>query len=337
MKKLSKSACEKWLQCPFSYDAYYNQRLEPARIGSSLVFGNGVDKAIGAVLTKKSWREEYQKEFDKIPLGEMIVHPSDYDPELLSDDTKAKLLEQVVALGYPGDDVDNLVSTLIDKVEPLSENQNKCLDLLARESLKVKAELFIIAHQKHVMPYIEEVFNVQKAAGPGYLDATLRWAKRGKVIADYKTSGKRYPTNAVEYSAQLAMYAAEEKITDVVYIVFIKSIKKNRQKICSVCGHNGTGKTHKTCDAKKDKTRCDGAWTETIEPEAEVQIIHGEITPRAMEVAAELQSEIARAVEAKIFPCNVQQCNSQFGKPCVYRDLKWKGDMTGLKKREYRK
>lgn len=325
------------MQCPAGYDYHYNQKIRPIKTGSALLFGSGIDSALNSVLLDDGTDPmvEYQKAFDSTVLGLMIPHRNDFDHELLSAAELEVLLNHTRTFGYTGNDIVGLNSSLLEKLDrgdELSEKQSQVLDLITRTGLEAKAHLFIEAYKKQILPYIVMVYNVQKASGPGYLDATVEWLNRGKVIIDHKTSGKRYPDNAVEFSAQLAMYAAEEKVTQVVYVVFNKQIKKNREKICSQCENNGTGKRHKTCDALVDGKRCDGEWTETIQPEADIQVVHGDITPRAMEVAAELQHEVQRAVDAKIFPCNVQQCNSQFGKPCIYRDLKWKGSMLGLKK-----
>ncbi len=341
MRKLSKSACEKYMQCPASFDYHYNQKIRPIKVGSPLVFGSAVDNALNAILLRTgSWVAEFQKAFNEVPLGDMVPHHSDFDWDLVEEIDKPQILEAIKAEGYKGDDVNDVSTKLIRKYvngESLSENQNKVVDLIARFCLKAKADLFFQAYVRDVLPNIEKVYNVQKESGPGYLDATVEWKGIGKVIIDHKTSGKRYPDNAVEYSAQLAMYAAEEKINLVAYVVFLKAIRKNRIRTCSTCGVVSNNNRIKTCDATanaKDDgiyTRCDGQFDETIRPEAEIQVVHGEITEQGMAVAEELQREVKRAVDAKIFPCNVQQCNSQFGKPCTYRDLKWKGDMTGLK------
>jgi hypothetical protein len=120
------------------------------------------------------------------------------------------------------------------------------------------------------------------------------------VILDHKTASKRYPEDECEYSLELALYAKEEGINQVGYVVFDKEMRKRQ-------------------------------------PRARIQVIFGEITPRAIEVASEVQEQVQRAVDAKIFPCNFSQCNKQFGKPCEYKNLKWKGDMTGLIKLEKKK
>jgi hypothetical protein len=341
-KKLSKSACEKWMACPASYDYHYNQRIRPIRTGTALTFGSGIDNAFNALLTKQGDPlEEYKKAWLEVPVGLSDPHHADYDGELLSDDQKAALLNEVTKFGYSGDNVDSLAYTLMDKhraQEKLSDNQYKALDVLCRASLEEKAKLFIQAYIKHILPMIEEVHSVQEKAGPGVLDAVVNWKFRGKIIVDHKTASKLYPENAVEFSVQLAMYADEMKINDVAYIVFLKMIRKNRIRKCVACGSVCENNRVKSCDQKVDddgkESRCGGDFAITIKPEAEFQVVHGTITNEAMAVARELQSEVARAVEAKIFPCNVAQCNSQFGKPCIYRDLKWKGDMSGLKKLE---
>jgi hypothetical protein len=287
--------------------------------------------------------EAYRRSAAKTPIGKMVPHPDDWDTDLLSNEELSRLLEQSRKYGYKGDDLNGAVGTLLGRLkdyqkrkpgsESLSDNQYAVIDLASRASLEKKAELMFKAYQKHVLPKIEEVHNVQKPSGSGILDATVSWHGLGKRIVDNKTAGKPYSDNEADYSFELAMYAAEEKIYDVTYVVLIKAIQKNRIKTCSACGHIGKG-SHKTCDNLVGDKRCGGEWTMTIAPEAQVQIVHGHITPEAVKVAVETEQDINRAVKAEIFPCNFPNCNKQFGKPCEYKDLRWKGDMTGLEKVE---
>lgn len=354
-RKLSKSACEKYMACPASYDYYYNQRIVPVRTGSALMFGSAMDAALNALLLNSgNALTAYKAETAKYELGKSVPGKYDYDGELLTEDMRADLSAKLVPIGYKGD-IDHLVATLVPRVSAyqkgygpdISDNQYKALDLIHRAVFEVKAELMIAAYREKVIPQIEQVHNVQKASGPGYLDATVTWSGLGKRIADNKTAGKRYAEDACEYSAQLAMYAAEENISQVTFIVMVKDMIKNRRKVCETCGHVGKG-SHKTCDNiishppegadfPSRHERCGGEWKVTISPEADIQIIHGEITPEAMAVAAELQREVQRAVDAKIFMCNVNQCNSQFGKQCEYKNLKWKGSMENLEYRDGKK
>lgn len=336
-RKLSHSACCKYLSCPFSYDAYYNKGIQPVKKGSALVFGIGIDAGLNALLLNNAEAiDEYYKAVSAIPLGNMIPGQYDYDHELLNENQKINLLKQLREFGYQGDNIDSLAETLLRRIkdgEVLSDNQYCAIDLLARACLEVKAELMFQAYERLVLPQIEEVISVQSWSGSGILDAKVRWKGLGVRILDNKTSSRAYPQNAIEYSAQLAMYAAEEKITDVTYVVLIKQLKKNREKRCQSCGHIGKG-SHSTCDNIVNGKRCKGEWIVTISPEAEIQIVHGEIIDKALEVAAETEREIKRAIKAEIFPCNLPKCNDQYGKPCEYRDLKWKGSMEGLEIRK---
>jgi hypothetical protein len=339
-RKLSKSACATYAQCSAGYDYHYNKGIRSIKTDSPLVFGNGIDQGLNAILLKTGDpMDAFVKEFEKFPAGSIVPNVNDYDGELMSPEAKAFMLESIRQYGYAGDDVDGLAHTLLARIkagEELSENQHKAVDLLCRGSLGCKARLMFDAYREKVLPRITRVYNVQKPSGPGFLDATVEWSGVGKVVMDHKTSGKAYPPDACDYSLELALYAGEEKVNNVAYVVLMKQIRKNRVKTCEICGHIGTG-SHKTCDAITDVTddgrgakRCGGEWTVTILPEADIQVVHGEITPRALEVAAEVQTQIQKAVDEKIFFCNFAQCNSQFGKQCKYKRLHWHGDMTGL-------
>jgi hypothetical protein len=341
-RKLSKSACSTYMQCPASYDYSYNQNIRPIRTGSPLVFGGAIDAALNRILlggSRDQAMADYRAAFKNYEIGKMLPMFNDYDAELLSDETKKELLEGIRVYGYDGDDLDGTIRVLLGRVHDqieLSDNQYKAVDFVCRRSLAEKAALMLEAYELKVLPQIKKTYNVQKRSGPGFLDATVEWDGIGKVVLDHKTSGKPYADNQCDYSLELALYADEEQVFKVAYVVFIKNIKKNRIKTCTECGNVVKGQ-HKTCDADIDGERCHGELGITISPEAEIQIIHGDISPEAVAAAREAQEQIGRAVEAKIFPCNFNQCNSQFGKPCAYRDLKWKGDMRGLEKRERKK
>lgn len=291
-KKLSNSSCARYLTCPASWDYYYNQNIRPIKVGSALVFGSAMDAALNGLLLGN---EKPSDAFKRVW--------AEYDPETIE---------------YSKYDLD---TDLGDTPEA---------------SLYQKAKLLVEAYKRDVLPNIERVLEVQTPAGPGYLDALVEWKGRGVVLLDHKTSSRPYADNAANYSAQLAMYSAEKQVSQVAFIVLIKQIKKNRIKLCATCGHLATG-THKTCNFIVEPQtgkpfRCGNEWTETISPEGQIQIIHGNIEQRAMELAAELQANVQKAVDAKLFHCSVTNCNSIYGKPCEYKNLKWFGSMDGLKK-----
>jgi hypothetical protein len=300
-------------------------------LGSPLVFGNGIDAALNELLmpTGKGPMVAYAESVAKTELGKMVPNKNDFDPDLIDETDRAELLSQLKPLGYTGDDIDQLYNALMVK-DDLSVNQEKALDLVCRRVLQAKAQLMVDAYQKMVIPQIVKTINVQKASGPGFLDATVEWKGRGKVVVDHKTSGRAYAEDACDYSLELALYAGEEKVDLVAYVVLIKTIKKNRVRVCEVCDATAKNGQIKSCAEEYDGERCGGPFLVTIQPEAEIQVVHGEITPRALEVATEVQSEIQRAVEEKIFFCSFNNCNNQYGQQCIYKNLHWKNDYTGF-------
>lgn len=342
-RKLSKSAMAQWMNCAYGYDQQRNRGIYPIRVGSPLMFGNGCDAGFDALLTGSADpMKVYTDHVATYELGKVTPHLDDWEPELLSEAEIADLTNQSRQFGYKGQDVVSLVSLLLERLidfekrrspDELSDNQYKVLDLACRATLAKKAELIFDAYRRIVLPQIVKTYDVQKWSGSGRLDATVEWKGLGKRIVDNKTSSKEYAADQTEYSLELATYASNEGITAVTYVVAIKKIKKNRIKTCSVCGHIGEGQ-HKTCNSTKSGDRCGGEWSVTIQPEALIQIIHSELEPEQLAVAVDTEEHIHRAVEAGIFPCNFQNCNRQFGKPCTYKDLRWHGSMAGLEVRK---
>ena len=70
---------------------------------------------------------------------------------------------------------------------------------------------------------------------------------------------------------------------------------------------------------------------QTIQPEVNVQIIVGEVSEHIQKMTLEALSETAQAIKANVFPRNLNACDNQYGRPCPYRDLCWRGDSTGLR------
>lgn len=319
------------MQCPFSYDAYYNKGIQPCKTSSALAFGKSIDSALNAILLgSNNPLSEYDKTMSEYQLGTIEPHKNDYDNELLVSEDKKELLKLLFDYGYTEEQIE-LIRTAVNKSDFSNPDLAVGVDIVIRRSLRAKAILFFEAYREQVLPYIEKVYSVQKPSGAGYLDAHVKWKGLGNVIIDHKTASKRYPNNAVEYSAQLTMYAANENVNKAVFVVFSKEINKNRIKFCSNsnCKHICDSR-HRTCP------KCGSEWINTINSKCDIQIVHGEITERMKEVAKELQTEVKRAVEMKIFPCNINICNNQYGKPCAYRDLKWKNSMEGLEVRKRR-
>jgi hypothetical protein len=114
------------------------------------------------------------------------------------------------------------------------------------------------------------------------------------------------------------------------YIVLNKAVRKNKKKVCSVCGHDGSGKAHRTCPAEDaDGKRCGGTWNEEIDPEIFTQVIIDEIPERLEEIVLENTNMINACIKNEIFPRSLTSCNATYGK-CPYYELCFKNSEKGL-------
>lgn len=328
---LTKSKMERYLRCPFSYDCHYNKKIRPFKTGSALMFGVGLDEAFNSLLLKDGQdpMEVYNNKTLEHKVGTVDYGKYDYDKYLLSYQDKEKALAYCKELGYKGEDVDELWNELYDK-EKLNPKHEKAMDYLGRLGLSKKAEIMIEAYKEQVLPRIKKVHAVQKASETGIVDLIADIDKKGNTyIIDNKTSSFEYEDNEADYSVQLTLYAIEEKINKVMFIVIPKKIDKEFTKICKDCGHKAEG-SHKTCDNEVKGKRCHGEWKTTMKVNVQIQFVEAEVTETMKKRSLEIKDQVGKAIDSKNFPCNFANCGNQFGKPCEYRDLYWKGSMEGL-------
>ncbi len=168
----------------------------------------------------------------------------------------------------------------------------------------------------------------------GFVDLVADIDDHGTVIIDHKTSAMDYEPDSVLTSPQLAGYMhtlyPKYKTRKAGYIVFKKNIKKNRVKICSQCGHDGTGGRHKTCDNVISGKRCGGEWTETLTPEVVVQVIIDTIPERTEEIVLENMDLVNDGIKNKVFTRNLNMCKNYYGGLCPYFNLCYKNKKEGL-------
>jgi hypothetical protein len=333
-KNLSYSGYTTYVTCPKKYDYHYNQKIDSETTPSHLIFGSAVDKALNVILSGGTDEEALAATYPdlaRLATEKIEIQEQDFDGDLIINEEK--LVRQLQTTGWTGTNPTVLATTLFEKIkfgETLSANQSLALALLVRASFFEKIALIIQAFHDYVEPQIEEIVSVQKNVKRGILDFEAKLhGHDGIVVCDNKTASRDYPEDAVRMSVQLAGYGAKKGC----YVVFNKTVKKNRTKTCSVCGANGTGKRHKTCDAVIDGDRCNGDWDETISPEIIPQIIIDDIKEETREMVETAYAEVEALIETGIFPRNLNSCGKQFGRPCDYINLCWNKDIKGLVKK----
>jgi hypothetical protein len=360
--RLSYSQLRLYSECGQKYKYYYIDRIRETTKSGALFFGSAFDKAITAVLQDRSVNEK--EVFDKvwqtsdingkhidIPTSLSVVYAaSDFDSDLLmEEDTQflcAKAVELVPALysecNY--ELVDTYSACASHKKQRAfkrwPENENRFLNLCNWLSLRRKGHLMLDAHRKHILPRYKSIIATQKkieldnGKGDiliGYPDLIAEWDDGRTIVFDYKTSASEYEADAVLTSTQLTIYSHSLGISTAGYLVFRKQIIKNRIKICSVCGNNGSGARHKTCANEVGGKRCNGAWNETISPEVEIQILIDDIPARTEDIVLENIEACNKGIHEGVFVRNFNSCKNGYGN-CPYLKKCFQGIDDGLEK-----
>jgi hypothetical protein len=173
----------------------------------------------------------------------------------------------------------------------------------------------------------------------GYVDIVAKLKGHDEpVILDLKTSTRMYEEDSVLTSPQLSLYVwglhDKYKTSKAGYVVLLKSISKNKLKLCKSCGNDGSSGSHKTCNATgPDGKRCHGEFNITINPKASVQIIIDSIPERVQNMVVENFNEVNHAIKSGTFTKNLQSCIKPYGK-CAFYNICWKGTEEGLVKSE---
>lgn len=333
-KPISYTSYSTYVTCAYKWFLHYKEKLRPESQPSHLIFGSATDTAMNHILSGGTKEEALAlccKDLQRLFTEKVNLETKDFDSDLI-DSTDEHLREQLKSIGWTGSDLNVLASSLFQRLHSGSEmsvGQTAALNWLVYFSFKEKIGLIIDGYKEHVEPMITEVVSVQKNVKRGILDFEAKFEGiEGIVTCDNKTASRPYEPDAVKMSVQLAGYGAEKG----AYIVFDKNVKKNRTKVCSVCGNDGTGKRHKTCDSVVENVRCDGAWDEFISPEIVPQIIIDDVPARNREIVEQAYQDVETLIEANVFPRNLTACGKQFGKPCPYIDKCWQDKEEGLKR-----
>jgi hypothetical protein len=360
MTQLSHSAVSRYLQCARSYKYHYIDKLRTKVQSGALLFGSAIDEAFNSILLEKGdpvqsfiqkWTfQEINGVLENLTDNIKVVYAnSDFDKSLLSSESKQEIKQkaQLLGLDFSGpldEEIDAVISAYKQRqYKPLTEATHKLYNYLNWISLRHKGLLMISKYIEVIKPKIKRVIDIQKKftvsnnidgdAIIGFIDAIVEWHDGRIVILDHKTSSIEYEEDAVLTSPQLALYVfaleAEVQTRTAGFIVFRKHILKNKIKICSKCSFDGSKSRAKTCDNTVEGQRCKGEWTETISPEADVQILINEVPEQTEAIVIENFNDVLHLIKNQTFPRNLNSCEGPYGK-CPYFNLCWKGEDKDL-------
>lgn len=336
--------------CPKNYEYHYIDRLRPTVTAASLLFGSAVDAALSNILSDKDGSEEvFEESFKNALINDTLTYiPTNTDVVYANADLDYELLRPEdwveIEKAFPSLDPELVADKKASGgYQSLSLNERSLYNLLSWYSLRRKGLLMVTAFRKKVLPKIarvlalQEYIEIENEDGDqvvGYVDLVAEMLDGSVVIFDIKTSASEYSSDSVLSSSQLALYmhAIGKKYNTRLagYIVMRKQIAKNRKKKCSVCGNDGTGGRHKTCDAIVSGKRCGGEWIETLKPEVPVQILVDEIPERIESIVVENLDTINASIKTGCFTRNLSACKNWYGSPCAYYNKCHKDDDAGL-------
>lgn len=368
--RISHSSVRLYAQCSKRYKLHYVDKLRPNVISGALLFGSAIDTALNDLLVNKDTEKaktvflaafEYQaingiKTY--LPTANNVVYAkTDFDAELIPNlDTKTiqgefdKLSDRKNQVGF----------------ENLSAGEKNEYAILNWKALYNKGRIMIDTYAREILPQIKQVLAIQKHIALkndqgdeiiGYVDLIVEWKDGKRYILDNKTSTRDYDPDSASKSQQLLLYhhicKDEYKIDGGIgFIVLYKQIQKNRKKICSVCGFDGSGARHKTCNNevkhpdivsnigpnKQQKGvlagytgRCNGEWKETIDPKARIEVILNHAPEAAEDLVLDVFDSANVGIRNKQFIPNLQACGTGDWS-CPYSKLCWQGKDDSLVK-----
>lgn len=359
--RLSYSQLRLYSECGMKYKYHYIDKYRERTKSGALVFGTAFDKAIEAVLKNPNidekavfdgiWsRQEINGKEVYIPDSVLVGYAaSDFDNDLLTDEDRCFLKVKAEELLPELFKETGSIEALYEKCKTFKsqkafrhfkEEELKFLNLCNWCSLRRKGHLMLDANRTQILPRIKKVIgtqvkvNLKNEEGDsllGFVDLVCEWDDGNQVIFDYKTSSIEYDADSVLTSPQLTIYSHSLNIKRAGYLVFRKGIIKNKVKICSVCGFDGSSTRHKTCNNETNGKRCGGTYNESINPEVDVNIIINDIPERTEDIVLENIDAINKAIKAGVFVRNFGACKQGYGN-CPFMSACFKNDFSDLEK-----
>ena len=361
--RLSHSQANKYSDCQQSWYYHYVKRLRKRTTTSALLFGGLIDKAVEKYLEtgnkdealyvlKEQWKRQeingVLRELFSCP--DLVYSNTDFDKDLLQEEDWKELKE------LHGEDCykeylnvkkqkDIIGFDLLKREKKILFNNFNWLSMLRKGNLMFEKVLEVLDEEVEEVLSTQEKIELENEEGDGiigYADFVVRLKGYDKpVILDLKTSSIDYQEDSVKTSQQLALYltALSEQYEDTRYagyLVLHKRIKKNKKKICSECGHDGTGARFKKCNNEIDGKRCNGEWNETITFEVKHQLIVDKISEHVTDMVMDNLMTITESIKTGKIVKNFQACMKPWG-PCPYYSLCYEKKMDGLIELEEKK
>ena len=314
MNKISHSSINRYLTCPKSYKLHYIEKIRPKALKSALIFGGALDKGLNVLLSHKPLQEA-KEAFKK------AWETTYYNNELIN-------LQKDQRVIYSKSDID----------EDLLKHFNSSHENKGWYSLLLKGYLMLEAYQAEIIPQFSLIWDVQKPISlknsegdevMGFVDFKAVFNGK-KVLFDNKSSSIKYAPDSPNNSQQLVLYSYVENDCDQIgFVVMNKKINKQKKKICSKCGFDGSHTRHTSCNNEINNIRCKSSFIETINPKCDIEIITNVVQLSDEERVLNDTDKANSGIRNKQFNPNYSSCEGKFGR-CEYWSLCHETSMEGL-------
>lgn len=367
--RLSHSAVNKYLGCPREYELHYVHKFRSKYQSSPLLFGSAIDSSLEHYVIHKNFDEALKvfnetwqtQKVNKIATDLRLLTTINYSGKDL--DLDLLEAEDFVSINeLLGKGASFKIDEIVEKKKQksfqfLKKKEKELLNYTSWLCLRRKGEM-MLAEGKRIIDenMIEllgtqvkvELENSEGDSSIGYADLVVRWKGYDKpIVMDFKTSSPDYKADSVRTSPQLSGYvlglSEQFENTDLGgYIVLNKNILKNKIKICTKCGYNGSGKTHRLCNnddwgqssAATIGKRCNGEWEETFTRSVKSQVIIDKTTKEFTEQTLGNYDFVCSSIKKEEFPQNFESCTRYGIMKCDFYNLCHNGSMDDLEKKE---
>ena len=348
------------MRCGESYRLHYLEKLRPKTTNASLLWGSAMDVALNCLLLKEgdaletfynNWESAFINGRQvKLFNSELVNYAErDIDTDLLNEKHMLLLKEYARQCGFNQklsiqEHVDECQATKKQRMyKTFKPEQQSFLNAVAWCCLESKGELTIRAYREKVLPRIVEVISVQQKVDTtndvgdsvvGYVDFIAKLDDGNTYILDNKSSYMRYDDDSAGSSPQLALYSNLMGINHVGFIVYYKTVVKNKVRTCVSCGTVSDNNRVKTCVEVVNGKRCGGEFSETMSPDIDIQFFLSPAKPRLKEMIMSNFDAVNALINNKVFIKNTATCKNVFGGPCEFINVCYKDSLDGLDKVE---
>ncbi len=261
--KISHSAVEEYNQCSMKYKLNRVDRLRPATVPSTFVWGGAIDEGLNELLRTKlvddpellptpniffeaKWKQtEINDQLVDLKFSTLIEYSKkDLDLNLFTDWEYDQIKKE-----YPEED-SRLFALELESMrssfpwwsyEAMEENAKIAYNFLCWLSLGKKAEYIFKAYEEQVLPQIRAVHTIQEEiilendegdSVTGFIDFVAEMDDGKVYIMDNKTTSdfKYYKADSIKSSNQLSLYGFAKDLKLAGYVAILKDIKADGRK-----------------------------------------------------------------------------------------------------------